>query len=246
MARTAIGFIVLAMTLTPASTRAGALVEVNTCGQVLPNGATGYLSADLDCSAAPLVAPPGALHGGSAVYVGRHGKMDLRGFTLTARRYGVTCDDICDSSRDGHCLRSKCEVFGGTITGGNGWGVGGPKVFAHDLTVTDSRFGVDAYTKLVLDNSTVSGSDEYGALAWQAKITGSTISDSGEFGVDGGKLQIRDSTFVNNGTSPECANQSCGDILASRRPRIRDTTCQRSYVDLINPAAGDWDICALD
>ena len=244
MKRIAIGLIVLATALTSTATRAAELIEVDTCGQVLPDGATGYLAADLDCSAAPLFAPIGALHGGGVVYLGRRGKLDLRGFTLTARRYGVVCDDICHDSR---CLTGKCEVFGGTITGGNGWGISGNKVFAHDLTVTDSRYAIYAYSKLVLESSTLSGSDEYGVLSWQAKITGSTISDNGEFGIDGGKLQIKGSTFTNNGTSPDCADEPCGDIRASRRPRVKDTTCQRSCAGPgITLPCDDWNICTLD
>ena len=90
---------------TPAFARP--MVEVTTCGQQIPKGHLGYLSADLDCVGYD--AAPGA------VVVGNGGIFDLRGFTLTTDNvFGVYCGGLTETNGD----LNPCTVTNGTITGG--------------------------------------------------------------------------------------------------------------------------------
>jgi hypothetical protein len=55
-------------------------VAVTSCGQSVPDYTTGFLTADLDCGAAPV-----------GVLLGRKGRLDLGGFTLSGATNAVVC-----------------------------------------------------------------------------------------------------------------------------------------------------------
>ncbi len=68
-----------ALSVSPAGT-----LDITTCGQSVPDGDTGVLQADLDCSADPAEA---------AVTLGRSSTLDMNGHAIVARVVGVTCGD---------------------------------------------------------------------------------------------------------------------------------------------------------
>ena len=60
---------------------AGAL-DIVACGQIVPDGDSGVLQADLDCSAAP---------GEAAITLGKASTLDMNGHAIVARHIGVDC-----------------------------------------------------------------------------------------------------------------------------------------------------------
>jgi hypothetical protein len=149
-----------------ASTSQALLIEVTACGQIVPDRATGYLSADLDCSGFGGGAT-NLLDRGAAVNLGRKSTLDLRGFTLTGGVYGVLGDNV-RCGRDRHdCSPGPHEVFGGTVRGGSPgadrFGIGGRRLVVHDVTVTGFEVGVWGYSRLALANAHISGAS-YGGV----------------------------------------------------------------------------------
>jgi hypothetical protein len=231
----------VALTLTLAwSTIAAAapqLVAVTTCGQLVPRGATGYLTGNLDCTATP-DAP--------AVMVDRNARLDLRGFTITGGRFGVWCgsDYNVESSIGG-----KCQIIGagGTIENANLAGVVAVGVVASNLTVRNSvHDGIEAHTAK-LGNVTLTGNGGNGASTFRdLKVTASTVSDNGFVGLRSlqRRVKVVDSTVVDNGTDPQCGPFSCADLSSPRRPSVKGTVCEYSVKPALNLET--WGVCALD
>jgi hypothetical protein len=82
---------VLTILATNATTVFAAATPVTTCGQVIAK--RGVLTGDLDCSA----------FDGAAISLGKTGKLDLAGFTLTA-------NDIIESYREPVVRGSSCTT----------------------------------------------------------------------------------------------------------------------------------------
>ena len=66
-------------------------VDVTTCGQVVPRGTLGVLTADLDCS----------MTTDEAVHLSPGAKLRLSGFTVTSNHIGVLCDPV-----------GRCRILG--------------------------------------------------------------------------------------------------------------------------------------
>lgn len=223
-------------------------VEITTCGQVIPKKALGYLTADLDCSGytgGP--ADVGSHDHGAAVYMGKKSRLDLRGFTLTAGKHGVRCDvQSCGRHR---CSQGPCEVFNGTIVASvpeNSHGVSGQRPNVHDVTVRGFWFCIQAFRRLTLSNSTIDDCTGVGVIGKSLTITNTNVTDSGNAGVvsaytSGAAPRLTDSSVTGSGGA--CTSVACADIVASREPRLVNSTCETSYKvgDL-----GSWGVCTLD
>ena len=221
---------------------APAQVAVTTCGQIVPDRTVGYLTGDLDCSGYT-AGSPDLYDAGAAVTLGLKSELDLRGFTLTAGIHGVLCDNVRAQVR-----RTGCAVYGGTIVGGDQRGIGGFKLDVHDVTVTGSAVGIDAYAKGRLEDIVVDGGSDDGVrAAQQVKIERATITNNDGNGIASAKITIRDSTVTGNAAGASCAASpgTCGDLASARRPRVKNTVCGTSVgTDPAGPAT--WGVCSLD
>ena len=73
---------------------------VTECGQIVEGDA--YLAGDLDCTGFQGEDPTGAM----LVLLSTHGRLDLRGFTLTGGDYvGISCVKPCN-----RCLHNICPA----------------------------------------------------------------------------------------------------------------------------------------
>lgn len=213
-------------------------IDVTTCGQVVPRGTIGVLSADLDCS----------LTTDEAVHLSPGAKLRLSGFTVTASRIGVLCDPVgtCRISGPGVIRRLALDtspapdnygVFSGRgvhLQGGvtlENWQLG---VFSGGVTVL----------KDAVINSCISGAVGWPVRAVGSTFTGNTYALVGSSGTSpGGKLSfggvsVKTSTFSGNVV----------DLACHRRPTVRDTSCSTSW-HLTNPSTpfsggDDWQVCS--
>jgi len=173
-----------------------AATEVNTCGQVFAGN--GFLSADLDCSGFT----------GDAVTI-QGGKLDLRGFTLTATApsKAVFCEKSCDVSS---------EPPGGTITSdGSGTilAVAATCVSClfdpptdlqvSDVVINDGRLSTDHGIIRMFDSSVTGIVDPSGAAVAQyfgpIRLRRSVVSGNAGDGIHCPRAQIVDSEISNNG-----------------------------------------------
>lgn len=179
--RLSVRFAVAATFATVVSARA---VDVTTCGQSVPDGQTGVLQADLDCSGAP-----------DGVSLGNGAVLDLNGHRLTAppsspfpperaaiacRTGGVVCRDVGALSV---CRgRGRCTVvsrtgrgeIAGSTAGGSGVGRG---IYADNLvTVTnvdihDVSRGIYAHGRARAEDVSISSCFIEGILARHVDLT---------------------------------------------------------------------------
>jgi len=225
-------------------------VEVTSCGDVVPDRATGYLTADLDCSGFT-GGPANVYAAGAAVYLGTRSKLDLRGFTLTAGQHGVLCNNI--SCGVNSCARrTPCDVFNGAINGTEGFCVGGEKPRVDDVTITGCGQGIYAYQRVELSNSTVTGSTYSGVVGGITKVINCSVTGNGEFGVSASqsnvaRAKIYDSVVTGNALWSACGTIAiCGDVFSRHRPRVSNTTCDASVAPTMFNPSGTWGLCAAD
>lgn len=184
----------------------------------------------------------------------------------------------------------NCDVFGGGSVTGGAWGIQGVgRVRVYDTLVFDTgRNGIDGGPATRLFNVVITGAGKEAVWGWRQVIRNSTISGNGNgsvppsptvhgdrvavfdsiitgnegIGVEGVSARVRDSNVSGNGTSPVCGvTYNCiFDIGSYRRPRVRDTTCDRSLdsracgecngeqpLQEINDARlHNWGVCTLD
>ncbi len=57
-----------------------------------------------------------------------------------------------------------------------------------------------------------------------------------------------DSTVTGNGTGSECSpTEVCADVrTCKRKPRVKNSTCGKSYQIGSGTPGLDWDVCTLD
>jgi hypothetical protein len=242
----------LALMLAAVSTSAAPLplpeVAVTTCGQIVPRKTLGYLTGDLDCSG---YTAGGAdiIDEGAAVTVGYKSKLDLRGFTLTGGIHGVLCDNLRSEAK----RKAVCEVFNGTITGAVQRGVGGIKLYVHDLTATSNGVGIYHYgNKGRVEDVVVTGNVDDGIRIGKARVARATITGNGGNGIvdpiaRNARVVARDSTITGNGTGAFCAANpgDCFDVNSSRRPTLENVVCGTSGGSSAY-APPTWGVCSLD
>jgi len=179
----AVALVGLVLGVTPA-----AAVDVTACGQIVPDGDTGTLQADLDCSADPADA---------AVALGNNATLDLNGHALVGRHIALRCP------ADAH--QNACTIRGpGDVSGGN-YGIAGANrlITVSDLTVHDVRIGgITAGRRLVLTNVSVLGSGIDGVDANQRlTATNVVVNDNAYSGIYAAQVNGTDVTANGNGYS---------------------------------------------
>jgi hypothetical protein len=143
----------------------------------VPDGETGVLQADLDCSADPAEA---------AVTLGNRSTLDMNGHTIVAREIGVSCGSEFGFSR--------CEVRGhgvapsgvGELSGGAGIVAADKRVIVSDVYVHDvAGGGIVVNQRLALTNVTVIRAGWSGIVA-NKRLTATNVeaSDNDSFGID--------------------------------------------------------------
>jgi hypothetical protein len=173
-----------------AASAAGAF-DITACGQIVADGDTGVLQANLDCSAAP---------GDAAITLGRDSTLDMNGHAIVARRIGVDCGYNFGSPR--------CTVRGhgvapsgvGDLSGGDYGITGAPRrVIVSDVVVHDVAIhGISVNQKLEVTNVTAQRAGSSGVVAIKRlTATGLVASDNGDFGID--SARIRGTNIIANG-----------------------------------------------
>ncbi len=212
-------------------------VDVTTCGQVVPRGTLGVLTADLDCS----------MTTDEAVHLSPGAKLRLSGFTVTSNHIGVLCDPVgrCRILGPGMIRRPTLD----TSPAPENYGVfSGRGVDLRDgVTLENWQLGVfsggAAVLKDVVINTCVNGAIGWPVRAVGSTFTGNTYALAGGSGTSpGGKfafggVSVRTSTFSGN----------LVDLSAYRRPTVRETDCSTSW-HLTHPSTpfpggDDWQVC---
>jgi len=193
-----------------------AQTAVTSCGQTFSG--SGYLAADLDCSATFA----------NAVTITGSGSLDLAGFTLTADsgNWGVVCE--------------TCTVFssapGGTIEGA-ARAISGPDLTAVGIAIQGGFIGIFG-SEVVLEDVTVDGTAEAGAYGGdKMTITDSTFTNTGgvyadrlklyktairqshEIGVGGRIIVLKDCT-VSDGTLTGIHSSTNGNVRIRRHHSV--------------------------
>jgi Right handed beta helix region len=220
-------------------------VEVTACGQQVFGGRA-FLTGDLDCTGVD----------GTAAVVLSPGRLDLNGFTITGGN-GI-----------GVLLLGRSRIEGpGRITGSFEENV----AQWNDSTVTKIRnvtisnsitgSGVRAPfedSKVIVRDATITGNARHGIETSRlVRVRGGTIANNGLDGViveptscrTRPRLVIRGAVVTGNGLAPECGTLlQCADVAAGcpKPPRLRETTCDHSYVLGSGIPGMDWGLCALD
>lgn len=221
-------------------------VAVTTCGQILPPRTLGYLTGDLDCSGWTGGDPDVVYDTATAVSVGFKGKLDLRGYTITASTFGVQCDNVRTSRK----RRGFCEVFNGTVVGAVQRGIAGAMLYAHDVTTTGNGVGLYVFgQKGRIEDAVVTGNSDDGIRVGNTTLARVTVSGNGGHGVVAysGSFKIVDSTVDGNAIGAYCSDPSanCADLTSRKRPKVSNTTCGTSA------GSGDgspatWGLCGGD
>ena len=178
----------------PVSVQAAAPpTEVNTCGQVFSGN--GFLSGDLDCSAAGVV---------TAVTI-QGGTFDLQGFTLTAPIQAVGCLKSCKVISDppGGTITSAGSSTISAVGAGASPSGGRVNIRISDVFVTNGRVNA-THGNIKLIDSTVTGiASTFPAVdagvSSTARLLRSVVTANAGTGVSGTKAKIIDSTVSNNG-----------------------------------------------
>ena len=188
---TSILIAVVAIALSASS--AGAL-DVTICGEPVPDGETGVLQADLDCSGDPAEA---------AVTLGNGSTLDMNGHAIVARRVGVSC-----GSNFGF---ASCTVRGhgvapsgvGDVSGGDSGIVGASRrVIVSDVNVHDVAVGgIGANQNLILTNVNVLRTGWSGIVSKKLTATNVVSNDNAQFGIDAERVRGTNITTTGNGYS---------------------------------------------
>jgi len=216
---------------------AGNLVDVTACGQVVPKGKIGVLTGDLDCSSTNV----------EGVRLLNGSKLRLAGFTLTASRFGVMCENVavCRISGPGTIRRPTLD----TSEAPENYAVfSGRGVELRDgVTLENWQLGVFSggatVLKDVVINSCINGAGGRPVRAIGSTFTNNryalygtgATSPGGQFSFGG--VRVKDSTFSGN----------LVDMSSFGRPSVRGTTCSTSWY-LTRPSTpfsggDDWGVC---
>jgi len=217
---------------------AAKLVDVTACGQVVPKRTIGVLTGDLDCSSSDV----------EAVRLLNGAKLRLSGFTLTANRIGVLCENVavCRVSGPGTIRRLAVDP---SPELGNYAVFSGRAVELRDgVTLENWQLGVFSGGVTILKDVVINGCVN-GAIGWPVRAIDSTFSGNqyaligaagtspgGQFSF--GRVRVKDSTFSGN----------LVDLSSYGRPTLSGTTCSTSW-RLTRPSTpfsggDDWQVCS--
>ncbi len=174
-------------------------LDITSCGQVVPDGETGILQADLVCPPAP----PGPPY--FAVQLNRGATLEMNGHSITGQQLGVFCFGDCTVRGPGEITGASSNAIGAPI---------GIRVDVSDLDIHDNHGIMDvAGSKLTLANITASH-NAYGIRAASLKATNVTINDNaGDALLVQKRLIATDVTVTNTG---EGGISTLGSIRATR------------------------------
>jgi hypothetical protein len=225
-----------AFAATPVASVLAGAEPVTTCGQAVAK--RGVLTGDLDCSA----------FNGTAVSLGKTGKLDLAGFTLTAKDIAVHCDvGTCEIRGPGTIRRLTYDPTLNFLEEGIGIQAY-RKARVRDVTLQNWNRGVFALDGAVVRSCTIQDGG-WGVVAGPVKVVDSTITGHALAGVrayEGTKdgvhylfyaCHVKGSTFSGNGV----------DIESYRQPVVRGTSCTTSdHLTIPNTPYGggdEWGVC---
>lgn len=220
-------------------------MPVTACGDVVPRGTIGYLTADLDCTGLGLIA---------SVYLQPGGRLELRGFTITGSILGVSCHFLRGDPPRLYSGSGSCRIDGGggRIAASDAHGVSGHNLLIRNLTIDGvGQEGVHADAKARLTNVTITNSGGVGVAARGANLENTTVTGSGEHGVGAQNIRMTGSTVTGNGTNTtECDGNlfpdRCADLLSEKRPRLKDSVCGTSLVPVRVFPPQSWHVCQSD
>lgn len=243
--------LLLAGLLVAAPSEVGA-VDVTACGQVVPSGQTGDLVADLDC---PIDLPSGSLQELSAIYLEPGARLRLNGFTLSGTKFGVGCGSRCTiegpgtirelpvgilsygatrvenvvfEENNGHAI----HLYGGktlratnvTILDADGLvAIVAHRVKAENVTIERCWYGIITISALVATDLTIRDCGQRAIGAGSVRATSLTVVDNAGKGIIAGRIVLTDSVVTGNDTL-----DSGVDLQSDRRPKLTNTTCERS------------------
>jgi hypothetical protein len=106
---------------------------------------------------------------------------------------------------------------------------------AHGVTAMDNGAAIKVFRTIRGTDIVVSGNG-FGVQAGVAiSATNLSVTDNATYGLVSGRIRLSGSTLVGNGIV---------DIIADRRPRLVDTTCDHSRT--FESSLTSWFVCALD
>jgi hypothetical protein len=229
------GLAFVVLTISGRAAQAQTPTPVTTCGSVVDNG---YLTGDLDCTG--IEAP---------LFIRHHGSLDLGGFTLYAGKGGVWCGNFVPMPSGGFEGNfGKCTISNGVIRDSTFSAINGKKVIVKNVSILDSGdYGIQGFggvphsDRVEVIDSTIAGSATAGVIATGVVLKNSTVTGNA-IGIVARNAKLRDSSVAENGTNPACTTD-CVDLRTTRRPRLKDSTCNRSQVV---GGGGDWAVCTYD
>ena len=201
-------------------------VDVTSCQQTVPAGATGVLVSDLDCSSLS--------YGTYAVVLSKSARLQLNGFAIRSNANGIHCLGSCRITGPGEVARTESSCTSESVI--DTYGVFGDGTIKLDgVTLTSFGYATWASSRLRAQDVHVSGQC-LGLVGNVDRITvrGSTITDNFGLGVAGsGRVTVIDSTVTGNFI----------DIAAGRQPRVRTSTCETSGGGAGTPP-DTWGVCS--
>ncbi len=263
--------------LLAAGVSSAATVVVDTCGQEVANRDQGVLAGDLDCSGtsspavvlgrrAALDLAGFTLTGGNfdAVYCARNcivtggtlagaGRNCVRAADGTATLTGMLLNGCGGGARFPAAVEGRSLIIStSTVLSTVGSALWAQKKLSMSSSSVDGCgwVGVHAQRKVKITDSTVADC-EFGVSSSRVKLRSSSVTDYGCLGITGGRLRAIDSTVSNStpGSGSCAAGGGSLDISTARRPRLVDSTCERSHDFSSDPLYVDlpsWDVCSLD
>ncbi len=230
---------VLCLSLAATSAPAAPIVDIDSCGQVVPARTRARLVQDLDCTAetSPTF---------SSVTLGKGARLYLEGHTIAGGNRGVMC-------------LSRCRVEGpGTIERAE-YGLSSLKARLIDI-----RFQLNSKAAIEGDAG-VKGSGLHLESNWLGIRSGKTVRiENSQIlttlfeGIDAKRVIVKDSVLSANGTGilarpyvkllrstmNNVGGRSGFDIRAGRRPRLVDSSCAAESWDYTTLTT--WGVCAGD
>jgi len=205
------------------------------------DGAAGVVCVDRACSVISSVAAPGVISGESTAEDGISIREDFAPLTSMVVD-NVTVRDFKEigiyATGLGTTTLSNVSVSGCGYEGINGGDHG--RLTVNGVMVNDNADGIVGPHVVKGVGLTLNANS--GTALWHVKrvtVTDLTASGNGIAGIEVESLvRLRDSALSGNGQA---------DIVSARRPRLTNTTCERSAHGLDQfGRVGPWGVCALD
>lgn len=220
--------VVCAFSLIATAEAAPPPVAVTACGQEVPRGTVGYLTGDLDCTGFT-----GGGIEGMAVVLHNKATLELRGFTLTASKFGVGCYEPGDDPGYYNVRRCRIAGGGGAIVNAseNAIGAGAGKLQVADVTLSGNNVVIFNARDVRLRNVTITGNGRPLFAVDSAQLEGSNVTNN-SFGLGATRIKLVASTAIDNESY---------DLYSSKRPVVKKgSACGVA----VGPGSTVWDVCS--